>query len=612
MNDIDLKSYISKLTNVDLVYRTAMADVAGSIAIRNRKLQWKPYIGNDETLPPEMNREISNLVNSFSNGFHQLSDPKFQNTKMIFVYYASDPAVNEDYLKVIKNSNDPRKNQFLTLIDWLNNNGARLWLSAKGIALHKRDKNSNILEDSNNTSNKWLETYGYIWGLKKKGDYRNVRSAHFLGDEKANDPSVIQRVSQNKQKIVKVVTLAKNNGYGIYFTDGNSVYPVIGDNYYAAARTNENSKELVDPAIFARSKGQFSKFFGIREGGMVNKIIPTQSKFAIINNKIIYVPKTSWKDTRSQGLQLFTLTIKEDGTLWWEPEKGDKLIPLSREQADAFNLQKDQYYVLSNPDTQVYSWDTLPEDTQEEVQEKEAKIQDWKQKTEQLDELYDFLLAKSAELNKEPPHVALNAFKYAIIGPRFTNAYNINPGETVGKMRAPEHFKENLNPMGDQFIAKRGEWITVGNEFNQAKAENSGGKRNAAQSIDGLGAISGFKTVQDAINKCFSTWNINCEKPDNTTLAQAQEAFIAATVEKIPNTPNETNIPNKQNGDNINNTSPALKENKTIPTNTEDTTKIKEEPTAINDDLDESKLASKKFSFYKESQEIINKIKKAN
>jgi len=629
MRDKLLKEFISRKTRVQLINHTAMADVPGVRNLKNRNLTWKEFTGTDNDLPPIVSQELSSLVSEFNTKFHEFSDQQYANTKVIFAYYASNPTVSPEYAQTIEQSTDPQKDKYLELIQWMNKYGVRLFLSPKALMKIARDRGQRTLSDKSNSSDTWLENFGYIWGLGKIGDYRHQRDAYPKSDEEAErilSTDEQSQLEESGKKLVQVVTSKKNGAWGIYFSSGDKLFPVIGDNYYQHSKSKEDDHNWVEYDSFGEKSGQHSKYFGVRNketGEPESFTYPTSSRFLLANgeddpepkfvhkNSIKNAKEYIWKhdgveETLDSDLiqsqkgnsyiyskngypepieipknqvvtnpqQLYYLWIKNDGTLWWVPnesrreirgnnpkrqgaEKG-KPFPLTKEQVDHLSLEKGKWFVLTNPDKFVYSWDTLPEHSQDEIAEKQAKIQDWKEKTQLMDDLYDFL--SNSDLG--PPSVNLQATKYCIVGPRFKEAENTGIQETKGRMKSHHTHVEDMHPGGsDMFYGVRKDWVVVGNEFNQARAESRGSRGlHAAQSIDGLGPVSGFSSVQDAVQKAFTSWGINAPLPDQNTLEEAQEAFEHAISGHTQNNilpqnpmilPNQTRKPNA-NMDSVN------------------------------------------------------------
>lgn len=604
MNDFDIKQLISKLTGVQLV-KQAMPDVAGVKHIKNRGLQWEEFQPGTTDVAPIVSAEISNLMSEFQAKFHESSGGN-SNARMIWAYVTKDASIQKSHIDAIKTSDDPRKDQFLALIEWMNKYGARLWMSPTALDRHVQDTGQAV-QDSSNTSAKWLEQFGYIWGLHKKGDYRNKRQADDVSDEHAeqikNDPKAQEGLKQTNQKLMQVVTAPMNGAYGIFFDDGHNKIPVIGTDYYASSGTHQHDRGWVDWDTFRSESGQHSKYYGItmpQPNGDVKKMLvyPTSTQFLlpegeqdpnpqivskadlkstmsekteyiwnnggtetmIPNNEIAKGGRGTyvWKkpdgkvvEIPAKQLQikespLYYLWIKNDGTLWWVPKdmrnevagrerksvkkregaETGQPFPLTREQVDFFNMLKNKHVRVTNPHTLVYSWDTLPDNTPEEKQEKQAKIEDWKQKTRLMNQLYDFI----AEHPQLPPSdVRLQATKYVIIGPQFKEGSNTGVQETIGRMKSHHTLIHDMMPGTEEHYATRKGWVVVGGEFNAARAEARGERGlQPAQSISGTGPLTQYATVYDAIDYAFKAWKINAPKPNGEELKAAQQAFDMA------------------------------------------------------------------------------------
>ena len=547
---------ISRLTRVPLM-REGMADVPGVKRIKNREgLEWQEFNGDSIDIPPIVKSELTNIMSDFQSKFHEFAGGN-ENTRMIWAYCTKDSAIQQAHLQALEQSDDPRKGQFLSIIEWMNKFGARLWMSPGSIERYIQQSGQKV-QNSSNTSQKWLEQFGYIWGLKKKGDYRNKRDAKDISDEHVevikNDTAQLEQMEQSGQKIMQVVTAQKNGAWGIFFTDGHNIVPVIGEDYYNSSKTNEHSNDWVEWDTFRDESGQHSKYFGVKStqpDGNVKKqfVYPTSTQFLLpegeqdSNPKV--VSKAEIKNTSSQGQPIYYLWIKNDGTLWWVPKearndiagkerKGKKRdgstsgkpFPLTKEQVDAMNLLKDKHVKITKPHAMVYSWDTLPEQEPEDKEIKQKKMQDWQEKTHLMNQMYDFF---SEHPQLPPMDVRLQATKYVIVGPQFKKGENTGSQETMGRMKSHHTLIEDVTPGSEDHYAVRKGWVIVGGEFNAARAEARGERGLApAQSIDGMGPLTPRATVYEAINDAFSSWKINVPKPPADELQSAQSAFDAA------------------------------------------------------------------------------------
>jgi hypothetical protein len=288
MTSRELKELLSRLTGVQLV-RQGMADVPGVRNIKNREgLKWEEFSQGQTDVPPTVSKELSNLMADFQNNFNAFSGGD-KHVRMIWAYVTKDAAIQQAHINAIEESDDPKKDQFKELINWMDKYGARLWMSPSAIDRHIQSTGQKV-KHSSNTSMKWLEQFGYIWGLGKKGDYRDRRDAHDLSDEHVeklkNDPASREQFDASGQELMKVVTAQKNGAYGIFFTpdDGFNLTPVIGTDYYKASNTDENNSEWVNWDHFRSESGQHSKYFGISQkqpNGDVKKmfVYPTSTQF---------------------------------------------------------------------------------------------------------------------------------------------------------------------------------------------------------------------------------------------------------------------------------------------------------------------------------------------
>lgn len=544
MNDQNVKKLIAKLTGVPLVrprFVGAMADVMGANFLRNRNLKWVEYQSGDpmQDCPPEMKAEIDNIINDFHQRFAQSMghQPPSADTRLIFAYYAKDPAVPQDKLAQLQNH--PNFQQMMEVVEFINSHGLRLWMSPNGI--HEYVRRTGRRGDLNavNGSTKFFENFGYAWGAKKAAVNRNIRRADFLPSEKAHqflsDPNQLDELEQSGRRIVRVVTAQKNGAWGVFFTDNTQLFPVIGDNYYASARTNEGDNGLADKAMFAASKGQHRKFYGYKTDDGRGKVftMPTQTQFTLANGPQDPNPQPVHKGTMggTGRDQRFYLWVKNDGTLWWLPSHEARGIlggvsqaqphPLTKEQVDQLNLEKDEYFILTNPDKFVYSWDSVDPVVRPKVE------QDYRQKTDMMNRLYDAMLQLNPD---EIPHVGLNAFKYCVVGPAFKQGANYDEKQTTGNMPYSTTYVGDQAEMGmkqpGQMVMRREDWVVVGDEFNTARAQSTGTHGfQVAQSIDGLGALSSSASLEDALAKAFRTWGINAPFPNAQQIAEAQQLF---------------------------------------------------------------------------------------
>jgi len=590
--------------------REGMADVPGARRIKNRGLEWTEFSPGNSDVPPLVASEISNIMSDFESKFQENSDGQ-TGVRMIWAYSTNDASIQSKHKQAIETSNDPRKDQFLQLISWMDKYGARLFMSPNAIARYRQQSGQNV-QESTNTSEKWLEQFGYIWGLGKVGNYRNKRDAHDVSDEHAemikNDPKKIEEMKAADQKLLTVVTAPTNGAYGIYFSDGHNLTPVIGNDYYASSKTNHTNRNWVDWDTFRSESGQHSKYFGVtsKEGIDVKKtlVYPTSTQFflaegeqdpkpqviskADLKSSVAEKTEYTWngavvpsqeitksgrgsyiwnksdgtsvnipaKELQIKEQTVYYLWIKNDGTLWWVPKslrneiagkerkgkidssESGKPVPLTREQVDFFNLFNGKHVRVTKPDTHVYSWDSLTEGTPEEKSDKQLKIQDYHQKTQLMDDLYDFFESRPGV---ESPDVRLQATKYVIIGPQFKKAQNTGVQETVGRMKSHHTHLQDMTPGSNEHFATRKGWVVVGGEFNSARAEARGEKGIApAQSIDGLGPMTTYATVYDAISHAFSSWKINCSPPDSSSLQSAQ-AIFNKTHGMVANAPKKQN-----------------------------------------------------------------------
>jgi hypothetical protein len=357
--------------------------VPGVRNIKNREgLKWEEFSQGQTDVPPTVSKELSNLMADFQNNFNAFSGGD-KHVRMIWAYVTKDAAIQQAHINAIEESDDPKKDQFKELINWMDKYGARLWMSPSAIDRHIQSTGQKV-KHSSNTSMKWLEQFGYIWGLGKKGDYRDRRDAHDLSDEHVeklkNDPASREQFDASGQELMKVVTAQKNGAYGIFFTpdDGFNLTPVIGTDYYKASNTDENNSEWVNWDHFRSESGQHSKYFGISQkqpNGDVKKmfVYPTSTQFFLPNGeqdpnpqvvskaelkssladkteyvwnnngtqvaipndqisksdkKLTYVwnkPDRQRVEIPARELQikaqpLYYLWIKNDGTLWWVPK----------------------------------------------------------------------------------------------------------------------------------------------------------------------------------------------------------------------------------------------------------------------------------------------------
>jgi len=585
--------------------RESMADVAGVNRIKNRDgLSWEEFEPGVTDIPSLVKAELTNLMSEFENKFNEYAGSN--KTRMIWAYVTHDPSIQQSHINAIDQSNDPRKDKFKELIDWMNKYGVRLFMSPNGISRHKQ-KTGQQVQDSSNTSNKWIEQFGYIWGLKKVGHYKDKRDASDVSDEHAElikqNPAKQQEMELLGQKLMTVVTAQINGAYGIFFSDGNNITPVIGNDYYSVSDTNHHNREWVNWDSFRSESGQHSKYFGVSAetlSGEIKKtlVYPTSTQFflthgeedsnpemvskADLKSKVaekteyiwnngtaeMIIPRDeinrvdnrfySWDNPDGTSVQipskqlkikeqpLYYLWIKNDGTLWWVPKEArnevagkerksmknrdgtesEKPFPLTREQVNFFNMFNGKHVVITKPQTHVYSWESLPSVTPEEKQEKETKIADYQQKTQLMDDLWDFF---ASHPNKPPTDVRLQATKYVIIGPQFKEATNSGLQETTGRLKSHHTHIGDINPGSSDFYGIRKGWVIVGGEFNAARAEARGEKGlQPAQSTSGMGPMSSKSTVFEAIDTAFKDWKINAQKPSSDELQAAQQSFDMA------------------------------------------------------------------------------------
>jgi hypothetical protein len=535
MKEKELKHLLSKLTGVNLYKKkvvTAMADVMGALFLKNRQLNWQRYHDGDalSDCPVAMKQEISSIMRDFQGSFAQSLGqmPEVANASVIFAYYAKDPAVSEEQMQYLQNL--PKGEEYLQTINFINEHGLRLWMSPNGMHNYVYKTGRKGDTSAVNGSNKFFETFGYAWGAKKAATNKNIRQANYLTPEKLeairNDPEKQSQLEESDVRVVQVVTAEKNGAYGIFFSDGNGLIPVIGDNYYASANIkDENDQSFVDKAKFVASKGQHKKFFGLNTADSARgKILtlPTQTQYTLQtpNDPNPQPVRKGGGDLgKSSRYSRYYIWPKNDGTLWWinatQTSRINNSMPLTKEQVDSLNVENNNYYLLSNPDKFVYSWETIDPISRPKVE------QNYHQVTGLMNEIYDALMTMNPD---KQPHVALNAFKYCIIGPAFKQGANVDQKETAGRNPYSTTYLRETHDGTN--IMRREDWIVVANEFNSGRAASTGNHGfQVAQSIDGLNALSGSMTLEDALKKAFSLWEINAPYPDENEIQAAQDLF---------------------------------------------------------------------------------------
>jgi hypothetical protein len=534
MNDFELKRLISKLTGVRLV-KQAMADVPNVPLIAERDMKWQRYTGGElHNVPDAMRGEIERLFKNFAEKFAASGGQANSGEKLVYAYYAADPILNDQQKQAI--SGNP---QFVELLKFMEDHGLRLWSSPA--AMHQWAARNRKPYNPSGTNggvgadgkDKYFENFGYAWGARKVAVNRNVRRADYIPPEKAQrllDPSAQYEMESNNLRLVQLVTAQKNNAWGIFFKDTTGkLYPVIGDNYYAQGKLSQEDTGFADPGLFAATKGQHKKFFGYHDEAAprgVSAVMPTQTQFMLSNGPQDPRPQPVRRGTLSDSARgdRYYLWIRNDGTLWWlkAAERGAHLkggqsqpIPLTAEQVDFFNIHKNEYWQLANPDVEVYDWSTVPEDMREQEQ------QDYQAKTTLMNQMYDTLMQSGME-----PKVHLNAFKYVIVGPAFQSGENIGEQKTRGQFLYPTTVdKGEGHDLGENTVVRRRDWIRVANEFNAGRAEKTGAKGYIPQAMSGKGAQDAEETLKQALVEAFKAWNINAPFPPEDEINAAQLLF---------------------------------------------------------------------------------------
>lgn len=513
MKIFDVKKLISKLTGVDLV-KESMADVPGAINMKNRGTQWHE-IGDASSLldiPEIVAQNIEDMQSSFKNSF---------GVKVIFSYIGEDPAVNKSQVDMIKNDlNIPpeKKEDFLKTIKFINQFGIRLLMSPKAMESYKGKGDTTKV----NGSDWFFQNFGYAWGASKVPTGK-IRSAYPITEIDLKYPP------REGKKHVQVVTESRNGGWGIFFKDiENNLTPVTSDEYYNRSGLSRDDQGFVDKEHYIGTRGQHNKYF--RNPELQKILLPTQTVYMLPNGvkdpTPIPIPKSSKQNSSEQSInrsginpnEKFYIWPRNDGTMWWIPfdNKKDKskVFPLTKEQVDHINYEKGNWFEIGNEDVEKYSWETIPADKREQVE------QDFFYKTQIMNEIWDYLESKNSI------HVGLQSYKWCVIGPKFTNSKNIGQGETVGKLKTHYTHIRDMND-SSSFIGKRAKWVVQSNEFNANRAAIVGTKLNAAQSMSGLSDIAEYDTLKDAISYAFKSWGINCPPPDEKTIQEAEMAFSA-------------------------------------------------------------------------------------
>jgi hypothetical protein len=597
MNDFQLKKLIGKLTGVTLV-REAMADFANVPPIAKRDISWSRHFGGAMPDVPEAVTAVFNRkIESYKNEFVESTGIKFNGERLVYAYFGKDPIMAESQMKTAQT--DPR---YKELLDFMQNKGLRLLRSPSAENKHAQSTGApyNPLDTNGgkdaNGRDKYFENFGYAWGAKKMPVSRNKRQTTNVTDQASissylkSDKTRAEWEAKNI-RLVQVVTAQRGNGFGVYFQDHEGkLYPVTGDNYFAATNLTEDSPGFVDKSAYKASKGQAVKFYGIRGETRDQNVatLPTGSQFrlnGLDDPKPQFVSKGKGlgDDNKTEGMgrkSRYLLNIKNDGTLWWIPmtdttklRKNDspQAHPLTEAQVDYLNPHKGAYYKLTNPDTNVYSWDTVDPDIRDQQQA------DYQEKTNMMNEMYDEISRKTGQ----EPKTGLNAYKWVIIGPAGTRGKNTGQGKTNATMFSPDNtfqdqsqnptakasssqeakmaqavdtggmpgtaapptFQspgagaplEHLDSSGDYngiggADVHRKDWIRVSGEYNGDRvatlmAAGVNSKMPASQAMSGGNARTGEPSLRIALVKAFKQWNIKAPFPDDGEVNAAQMLF---------------------------------------------------------------------------------------
>lgn len=525
---------LSKLTGVYLVKESAlwdhpenrfqgqqskmMPDAPGVKNMSQRGTEWHEINDASELkgVPSVVTESVKEMQSRFSDSFGQ-------GVKMIFSYIGEDPAIPSkeiQHLESDPNLPEAKRRQFLHVISFMNNFGIRLFMSPNSMQGYDGSGDKN----KTNGSNWFFQNFGYAWGAKKVPTGK-MRVANPITEVD------LQQGAKPGRKHVQVVTGHKNGGWGIFFKDEeNQLIPVTSDEYYNRTGSSRDDFGFVDKEHYVNTKGQHKKYFENYEFKKI--LLPTQTVYSLPNGlqdpNPIPVPKT-YQPKKAQVEPMNRRTLardqkyyiwpRNDGTLWWVPfgERMEKanVHPLTKEQVDRINVKNGQWFDLGAEDVETYSWDTIPADQRARLED------DFKQKTQVMNEIWDYLAMNGFEQD-----VGLQAYKWCIIGPQFTDSENVDSGETVGKLKSHyTHIRDTGNP--DVSILKRKKWVVQSNEFNAARAAAVGGKLNAAQAMSGLAYLAEYNSLKEAINYAFATWHISCPPPDDATIAAAEQSFDA-------------------------------------------------------------------------------------
>lgn len=653
MRDLDIKLLLSSLTGVAIT-RVAMPLLSGQLNLRNRKLIWHAFKPSTlpAHLPAKMKGEISKFFNDYASAYKQFVPEGQMNSfeSMLFCWYAEDASITQDDINRIDQSNLPDKEQIKSVAQFIQDNGVPL---AKSRAEWEENPSG---KPSYNGSDVHREHFGWAWGateLPMEDDGR--RRARPIPEAKLNDQTWLQsHVFDKKEILVSVATAEQDGAYGIFFTDGTDILPVIPEamikemKQYMAGQDKPLTPDTPVMKHLLKSYGGFEKFFIFRSQhdphgkGMEWAFTPGEKRFLLDKRKTAderewdikedindpHPKGVHWKDAtsgirppkpandgRHRGMyvsggpykkqqkidpRIFVAMIRANGTMYWQNESDPSVqINMTEQQVDHFNGYKNKVFALANPGYRKWGFDISNP-------EQKAKYQKYLDDCVYLDKLRNFVVETTGKT-----HVASQKYQCIMVAPRFTFGKQVGETETAGflyhsKTESPN--TENVEEHPGLFTGKRDEWVIEKTEYDMsdARAEKFKYSKDIPQAVHGFGALSDHQngmSAEDAVQKAVQLYRIpQSVIPNAAAIEAAQAAFDnAQNYYKSKNTPQS--VPGAQVAPNqtvnnvpVNNTqsqSPVMQPQQ-----------LPKTPTVTqNNTIEEDQLA-------KSSKDILDKIKK--
>lgn len=554
MKDFELKKLISKLTGVNILspYKTAMPLLSGQMTLKNRQLTWHRFNVSQipDHLPLRMKNEMSSFINRYVSAYKQYVSAEMQQdfSSMMFAWYAEDSSIGEDDFKRLQESTHPHKDKLVEVANFIQARGVPL---AKSQVEFNQTRSVRDKEGGYNGGEVHAQNYGWAWGAKEapSEDNGERRFHKFLSPKQKNDPTFIESVYAKNGVIVQVTTAQVENGWGIFFTDGQEILPVIPE---AAIKKMQELGGTLSPDStmnkeIMRGFGNIHRWFAHRSENDPTAIAsfrPNERRFLLDNEqdpkpKAIYwfnaneggkkvigpafdgrhrgmfEQRNKYNKRESIDSKVYTLMIRANGTLYWQNEADKKItFNATQEQVDFFNHTKGNWLVLTEPGYKKFSFDDP------NLQKK------YYDDCYYLNELRDFITSTSGRW-----HVASQSYQVILVGPRFTAADQVGPNQTPGYLYHPEQEAANipLEEHSGEFTGKRDDWVLEKHEFyiSTFREAMMKGKFDAPTSEIGPALSDGMvKTCNDAVQRAISKYHIpNSVLPSGNEIKAAQSAF---------------------------------------------------------------------------------------